>query len=436
MQELLIYTPKVTQRINYIFQLFFDFLIHIPFTITSDEAAFKAYNGAKLNYSSTVFSKDILQITPCGLLEETGIKVQSIHVTEWNNLKIFFQTNAGSLPFDIFSAAFYLVSRYEEYFSHKPDEHIRYHHANSLAYKNNFLDEPLINLWAKELKRIILEKYPDTPFSENKYSFIPTIDIDVAYAYLGRSVLLTIGSYFKTLSKLQFGTLIEKKLVLLHLKKDPYDTYDYQENIFAKYKLRPIYFFLAGKRGLNDTNISTTGNRFKNLVKKLSAFGEIGIHPSYQSNSDPKIVATEIANVEGNISTKISYSRQHFLRINLPETYRCLAHLGIKDDFTMAYAGVAGFRASICTPFFFYDLLSENMLPVKIHSNAIMDGTLNEYLHLSPKEAISLTQKLISTVKKCKGEFIVIWHNHSLSETGHWRGWRTVFENILKAGNE
>ncbi|HTA27131.1 MAG TPA: hypothetical protein VK809_05050, partial [Bacteroidia bacterium] len=270
MPELLIYTPNVTSRVNYIFQLFFDSLIKTSYTLTPDEAAFRVYNGPKLNYSNTSFPNEILQIIPYGLLTETNIKIQNIQVSEWNNLKIFFQTDSVDLPFDIFSASFYLVSRYEEYLSHKPDEHSRFHHSYSLAYKNNFLDEPLINLWAEELKKIILKKYPSVIFSENIYKFVPTIDIDIAYAHLGRNIWLTLGSYFKAVSKFQIKTIIEKKLVLLHLKKDPYDTYDYQENIFKKYKLRPIYFFLAGKRGHNDKNISPNNNRFKKLVNRLS----------------------------------------------------------------------------------------------------------------------------------------------------------------------
>ncbi len=427
---LLIYTPKVTQRVNYIFQLFFDSLIKTHYTITSDEGAFIAYAGQKINYSTNQFSPDELQIIPNGLLAEKGIKAQSIKVSDWNNLKIFYQTAHGSLPFDIFSASFYLVSRYEEYFSHKPDEHSRFHHSNSLAFKNHFLDEPIINLWAEELKKIILQKFPLVPFAENKYAFIPTVDVDIAYAHLGRSIALTLGSYFKSLSKFKFGVLLEKKLVLLRLKKDPYDTFEYQQSIFTKHKLRPIYFMLAGKRGHNDKNTSPENKRFKALVKKLSSFAEIGIHPSYNSDNNPETVKREIENVEQNISKKISCSRQHFLKMNLPETFNCLAKLGITDDYTMAYAGVSGFRASICTPFYFYDLKTETITHVKIHSSVVMDGTLNGYLHMSPRDAIATTKELIDKVRKCNGEFIAIWHNDNLSEKGHWKGWRTYFETI------
>lgn len=106
MAELLIYTTEITPRVDYIFQLFFDSLIRTSYNITSDEAAFKAYPGPKLNYSNTSFADNAIQIIPCGLLEETGIKAQSIDMVEWNKLKIFFKTGHSSLPFDVFQLPF------------------------------------------------------------------------------------------------------------------------------------------------------------------------------------------------------------------------------------------------------------------------------------------------------------------------------------------
>src|ERR1700723_3774957 len=100
MPELLLYTPKVTQRVSYIFQLFFDSLIRTSYSITNDEAIFNAYTGPKLNYSSTSFPNGRLQIIPYGLLIEEGMRPQSISLGEWNKLKFFFGSDRGSLPFD------------------------------------------------------------------------------------------------------------------------------------------------------------------------------------------------------------------------------------------------------------------------------------------------------------------------------------------------
>jgi hypothetical protein len=102
----------------------------------------------------------------------------------------------------------------------------------------------------------------------------------------------------------------------------------------------------------------------------------------------------------------------------------------------MAYAGCSGFRAGVCTPFQFYDLEKEEVLPVTVHSAAIMDGTLNEYMNLNPEQALAEIYKLVPVVKMCNGEFISIWHNHTLNNKGIWKGWRTVFENMIRIAND
>ena len=45
--------------------------------------------------------------------------------------------------FDVFSASFYLVSRYEEYLPYVKDMYERFQAENSLAYKHNFYKNQL-----------------------------------------------------------------------------------------------------------------------------------------------------------------------------------------------------------------------------------------------------------------------------------------------------
>jgi hypothetical protein len=431
---LFVYTAELNPRVEYAFSLFFESLITTPYKLTKDIAEYKTYSGPKLNYSAQQIEKDKLFFQSHGLLTQTGIVLQEITVSEWNGLKIFYQVKDSVLPFDIFAAGFYLVSRYEEYLNSAPDEHHRFKSGDSLAFKNNFLNMPIVNLWALELKKLLLKEYPQLTIKENTYKFIPTIDIDIAYAHLGKKIGVTLGSYFKLLSRFKIGGIFNKAFVLLGLRKDEYDTYQYQEEIFKKYSIRPIYFFLAGKRTTYDRNIDTDSVPFSALIKKLSSFADVGIHPSYHSASQAEIVGEEIKRVENNLTEKVTKSRQHFLKIVLPDTYRCLAQLGIADDYSIAYADAPGFRAGICVPFLFYDLKAEQTLPVRLHSTIAMEGTFNEYLHRSPEEAISTIQKLILQVKMCNGEFIGIWHNHSLNDKGHWNGWRKVFEAMIEAG--
>ena len=70
---------------------------------------------------------------------QQGISDLDINVQDWDGVKCFFAMgNKSVLPYDIFAASFYLISRYEEYLPHVKDEYGRFTAEESLAYKNGF----------------------------------------------------------------------------------------------------------------------------------------------------------------------------------------------------------------------------------------------------------------------------------------------------------
>ena len=110
---LLIYTPQITSRHKYIFKLFFNEIYKINFEITNDIQGFQEFEGVKLNYSNKKIDQELF-IESYGLLEEKGINQQEINVKFENEIPTFFQAQSdGTMSFDVFSASFYLVSRYE-----------------------------------------------------------------------------------------------------------------------------------------------------------------------------------------------------------------------------------------------------------------------------------------------------------------------------------
>lgn len=98
----------------------------------------------------------------------------------------------------------------------------------------------------------------------------------------------------------------------------------------------------------------------------------------------------------------------------------------------MGYASQPGFRASICVPFYFFDLTQNEETTLRIHSLTYMDGTLREYLKLNPQQAMALISSLVDEVKAVNGEFISLWHNDTVSDEKDWKGWRQVFESTIR----
>lgn len=429
---LLIYTDKITHRNKYIFNLIFKDILHVDFELTESAEAFRIAGGAKMSYSHNPVADEV-HFTSRNLLLESGITEQNISLFDYKNCKVFFATGKSSaLPFDVFSASFFLVSRYEEYLPHIRDEHDRFDAKDSLAFINGFLQKPVVNIWSGWIKDILSQRFPDLVFPERKYEFISTIDIDNAYAYREKGFTRSLGGYLKSLSKLDFKEISERNKVLLGLEKDPYDTYDFQLKMLKKYKFQSIYFILLGDYGVNDKNLPVESEKFQSLIKMLGDYSLVGIHPSYGSNKSKEQLKKEVDRLSRILHKEITHSRQHFLKLTLPDTYRNLIDLDIKDDYTMGFASQVGFRASICTPFNFYDLDMELETNLKVHPFAVMEGTLKYYMKVEPEDAMRKIAPLIDEVKAVKGSFISLWHNDTLNDKKLWKGWKAVYEEMIQ----
>jgi hypothetical protein len=266
---------------------------------------------------------------------------------------------------------------------------------------------------------------------ERHYSFRPTIDIDNAWAFRHKGFIRIGGGMLADLVHFNFESFLQRFKAVFHLANDPYDTYEYQIELIERYQLKPIFFILLGDYATFDKNVPHQNKHMQSLIKYLGDFGDVGIHPSYASNNQPQKLPNEIARLAYILHQEIHLSRQHFLRLSLPETYQRLIENDITDDYTMGYPDQPGFRAGICFPYFFYDLDLEIETALRLHPFAIMDGTLRDYMNISPDQAAGIINPLIEEVKNVKGEFISVWHNESFAENSRWKGWKKVYEDMI-----
>ena len=429
---LFIYTPRITKRLNYIFKLFFKDIIRVPYLLSSDFEAFQLFEGPKFIYGND-YKNHPLFFGSAEILFESGLNSLELNTVEHKNFQVPFPIyhKSSLLPFDIFAASFYFVSRYEEYMPYRKDPYGRYTAHESFAYNHGFLHKPIINIWAHEIAEIIQEYYPEFETNFQQFEFIPTYDIDQAWSYYQKGLTRNIGGFLRDLSHFDIHKMAQRFRVLFRKEQDPFDTFEYQFALQKQYKLKPIYFILFSLLGPFDKNISPDNNTFKALIKSLADRAKIGTHLSYASNENPDLIKCESQNLEKVIKVEITKSRQHYLKLHLPETYRNLLALDLMEDYTMGYAAEPGFRAGICTPFFFYDLDYETETKLRVFPFAVMDGTLRDYKNVGIEEAKAIIQSLIYEVKAVNGTFISLWHNESLSDQDRWKGWREVYTYLL-----
>ena len=407
-----LYSKENSSRFIWAAKVFFKHAMRCDLKIYYDVDDFSQAEGVRVNYSPDPIDHSF-HISPHGLLWENEIVEQEFSCSSWDDLEIFCARRIGDLPFDPLSATFFLASRYEEYLPFIADKHGRFPAKESFASKNGFLDRPLINLWALKLGRQLF----GSSFSlRSHYRFEPTMDIDNMFAFKGKGSLRIAGAYMRDIRNFDWATWRFRTSVLFGLKRDPYDTFRKQRNWCKKHGIKMRYFMLLSKFGSHDRNVSPYSTDAAVKLRELADWAEIGIHPSYASDSDEELVRDERSRLEHILRRPVRHSRQHYLKMRMPATFRTLVNLGIGHDHSMGYAEEAGYRASIAVPYPFYDLEFESILPLEIHPFVFMDTTYSMYKKMNAKAAEVQMLKWHDELKEVGGFFRMIWHNRTFGE--------------------
>ncbi|CAN5711539.1 hypothetical protein BH11BAC3_BH11BAC3_23410 [soil metagenome] len=421
----LIFSTLATARLVYISNFLFDTLMGTTSSITTSHDAFNAHEGVKINYSQEEFEGIFLTAACHKLLFETDIKPQQILPFEYMGNIAFFETADSDFPFDIFAASFYLISRYEEYFPYEEDMYGRYPHEDSVAYKLNFLQIPIINIWANYLAEIIQKKFPLFKPVTTSFSFLPTYDIDIAYSYKHKGFARNVGGAIKHPS-------FERFKVLLGLEKDPYDAYDWLDKLHEENQLEPIYFFLvAARNGVYDKNILPYKKAMKLLIKNHAEKYSVGIHPSWQSFKNGDVLMNEIGSLETISETTITASRHHYIHFKVPDTYRRLLQYNIINDYTMGYGSINGFRASVATPFYWFDIEKNETINLLVHPFCFMEANSYYEQKYTPQQAYDELSHYTDICKKVNGKLITIWHNNFLGFGKEFAQWKHIYSKFI-----
>ncbi|MEY8868714.1 hypothetical protein EVU94_12560 [Flavobacteriaceae bacterium 144Ye] len=426
---LLVFTHKITPRLSYAFKHICTRILGVPVSFTTTIEEFIAHESLKISYAKQPLSNEIF-IRSHELLFEQGLNDVEIHVHDWDTTKAFFSTSEkSSLPYDIFAATFYLLSRYEEYLPHVKDEYGRFLAKESLAFKNGFLHQPVIDIWAYKFKSVLQAQFPDFEFPKKSYSIQPVIDVPMAYYFRQKGLLRTIGGTLGDLFRFKFRQFYQRYLVLFGFQRDPYDTFKWIITKQKQTKFKFVVFFLIGDYSTYDKNINVNRKQFVSLIKSVSDYCKVGLKASYFALEDIEVLKKEKKKMESIVNYGLEASRHSFSKLNLPESYRNLIELEVKQDFTMGYINELGFRAGTCTPFQFYDLDYEVQTPLQINAFHCIDyALLKRQSFLDKKQEL---ERLIQQVKQVNGTFTPVFHNYTFGDDVRWKGFRDLFGVIL-----
>ena len=426
---LLIYTHKITKRFQYIMKHLFGQVLGVEVGFTTRVEDFIKHQGPKITYTKQPLQNEFF-IRSNDLLFEQGINDLTIAVQDWEGVPCFFKTDARSnIPFDIFSASFYLLSRYEEYLPHVKDELGRFPPRTSLAYQHEFLEIPVVDVWINRCLVLLQEKFPELRNTPRKYTFTSIINVTTSHCFALRGVGRSTAGFFLDISRFKFARVAKRFVVWFSPKKDPYDNFSSLMEIHKKFKIRTMFFFQFAKYSRHDKNISIYKNKFRYLIKSVADYSIVSLSASMTAAEELPVLKDERERLSNLINRPIKYSRMRYNRVVVPTTYRDLVEAEFTDDYSMGYTHHIGFRAGTCTPFQFYDINLEVQQPIKVHPFAFSDYALRPCKNEG--EVFAKLDDMYRQVKQLKGDFVMVFSNELLGGK-HKIDWIKLYQSLLK----
>ena len=431
---ILIYTHLVNARIRYVFTHFFETYTRNPIQITNVLETFIAHNGPKFSYTNQKLSNEFF-VQANSLLFEQGVREHDITITRWKTTPVFFPCDeSSSIPYDIFAATFYMLSRYEEHIPHLKDDMNRFYTNGSLAGKHKFANKPVVDMWAKKFLDRFSEFFPEILINPPELRLQTILEVPEAYAYKSKSMLRTIvESVFDTFN-FRFVKLFERFAVRLSFKPDPFDIYNSWIDLHKKYNRPTKVMFLFASPSANDRNISIFKHRFLKRIKDVADYIPTSLLASYQSTDQPQLLQIEVNRLSEIIHHPLKDIRQHLIRLRFPTTYDHFAKLGFVNDYSLQFVDYLGYRAGTGFPFHFYNLSKEHCSNLYIHPVVANEAILRAKRF--PRKARRLLEQCKTYNKEYGTPLTLVLTNTILDERIKNKPWKRMFNDFLESYDE
>lgn len=323
---------------------------------------------------------------------------------------------------DIIASSFFMLTRYEEVIVDERDKFDRFPATSSLAYKEGFLERPIVDEYIELFWNWIDSFNPGLKrkklWAGKKFAVCLTHDVDRLRKFRLMPPLLTLKRvlFERRESKKAWRVFTDYLKAIGRSMEDPYlIAFDRLLSLERAYGCASTFYFMA-----EGEDYSVSSSDTKALMNRLlDERNEIGLHGGFDSYNDSTRLNDEKRLVEQALGAEVIGIRQHFLRWKTPETWRIQEKAGLKYDTTLSFADHVGFRCGICHPYQPFDVLEGRILDIWEVPLVVMDGSLFGYQDLCLEEGWQVIKTLIDTVEQHRGVFVTLWHNSSFYELEH-----------------
>lgn len=421
--HLIFFSNILTPRIKYIINFIFKDILKAEVEFTGNSQYFLQSDQIRISYGEEPMGEELFfkstSLLFSNKLEE--IKPKTISFGEY---QVPFPVERSALPFDVFAASFFILSRYEEYLHQKKTEE-DFKPSKSHQHKWRIMDKPIIDEWALIIKSMIRKKHPDFKFLEKKFQHQPTVHFNIL-PDLPEGLLNRTKFIFSAVFKKENNYLSSKFDTLTGVGINNAQVLDGVNRLFASKSYNPLYFADFPDVPMDYIRI--------NGVSQILADQSIGLlrpcASDKQKMAEIKEGLVKLKKIHANL---IPLTSQQLETLKFPICYLNILNSGITSDYSMGYSNVPGFRAGTCTPFNWYDLQLEKVTPLMVSSYCLTDYILQ---FLTREAATKTVQQYIDAVKVVNGTFHSSWSLKSLSDHPKYKKSRALFTEMLSyAGN-
>ena len=317
----------------------------------------------------------------------------------------------ATIAADIISAAFYLLSGWQEYFFGARDRHGRFPYAASVQQQYGFVALPVVNYYFDVLKTAV-EHVTGRPLRPRRWAggapFAAFITHDIDNLRSAWKAPAKTALHQKQL--LKFGRLAWQHFT----RPDAWDNLEAVAAAVAGHGARSTFFILPehrpGADGTPNADYKIAASLRERLRRLKQAGSEISLHGSIGTAADGGArVGREIEALRPDNAGL----RFHYLRWEPRATPALVAAAGFRYDSTLGFAEHFGFRNAYCRPFYPFDFTTggaHGFLEIPLN---VMDATLHHpnYLQLRPEEILPALQPMFAEIEKFGGVATVLWHN-------------------------
>ena len=329
---------------------------------------------------------------------------------------------------DIVTLSFLLLSRKEEIYIKTRDEYNRFVFSDSLTYKYNLIDFPIVDEYSFLLRKKLI-KLINLDFKFNSdFKIYLTHDVDNFYRF---------SSFVKNFKTIVGGDLISRKNLklfknsikeLIETKKDslkdPKIKVTLNYNRKNPQNIESHFFFLAYDKKDFDYRYDIFDKRIDFVLKQIEKNNNYwGLHCGFNGYDDNKIFNEQLNRLSH--YGKIKENRNHYLKFDVKKTIPILEQNGIKYDYTLGYSERIGFKCGTCHEYNLFNFTKNKKSSVIERPLIVMDGSLKQKMKLNEEDAFNKIIVLYNLCKRLHGNFIILWHPDSAI-----REWYNYYEKV------